>query len=672
MGAIADRRGCNSAAVRKAAMDERVAFEEAVTVRPAMRRFRLRDVLGRDWSVGYLFVLPMVLIMGGLIFWPFASAIVTSTTAFNFNTGETFYVGFRNYQRLLTNSDYSQAISNTVIFTLWSLTLKFIVGMIVALILNSRLPYRGLLSGIMLLPWIVPEIVTALAWKSIYDPLFGGLNPILQGLGLIDRPLGWLSDPHMAMGSIISVNVWKGIPFFVLLLLAGLKAVDREQLEAATIDGATSLQRFRYVTLPAMRYVIVVTLLLSFIMTFNQFGLPFLMTGGGPSGATKLYSILAYERAIGALQYGPGIAIAFSVAPLMALLIWLLARFMRQDDKRDGASGRKPGIGDGIIKAGGSVITLVLDAAFWPMHLANAGFVWIVRRVRLATGRQADEPIIKPQGQAKAGVAARLLLLLPFMVFVIFPFFWIVITSLKSTPQIYERRSIFWPEPATLEQYTSLIGGTGFLTWLMNSALVAAASTLISVSLAALAAYALSRLRFKGAGLLTTLLLVTYLLPGTLLFIPLYQTLTWLGLINTYGALIITYPTFLLPFATWVMLGYFRSIPVELEEAAMIDGANRFYVFLRITLPLAMPALLAVTLFAFTNAWNEFLFAFVFITSESLRTLPIGLQSLVVGDILPWGRLMAASLLTAVPVAVLYIYAQRFLVGGLTVGGVKG
>ena len=134
----------------------------------------------------------------------------------------------------------------------------------------------------------------------------------------------------------------------------------------------------------------------------------------------------------------------------------------------------------------------------------------------------------------------------------------------------------------------------------------------------------------------------------------------------------ITYPTFLLPFATWVLLGYFRSIPVELEEAAMIDGASRLYTFWHITLPLAAPAILAVSLFAFTNAWNEFLFAFVFITSESLRTLPIGLQSMVVGDILPWGKLMAASLLTAIPVAVMYIYAQRFLTEGLTVGGVKG
>jgi multiple sugar transport system permease protein len=266
----------------------------------------------------------------------------------------------------------------------------------------------------------------------------------------------------------------------------------------------------------------------------------------------------------------------------------------------------------------------------------------------------------------------RLLLLIPFMMFILFPFYWVIVTSFKTTSQISQRASIFWPDPATLDQFRSLVTATRFPAWFTNSMIVAAASTAISVSLAALAAYALARLKFRGAGVLTAFLMITYLLPGTLIFIPLYQMLTNLGLINTYGALIATYPTFLLPFATWVMLGFFRSIPAELEEAAMIDGASRLYAFWRIMLPLAAPALLSVTLFAFTNAWNEFLFAFVFITSESLRTLPIGLQSMVVGDILPWGQLMAASLLTAIPIAILYAFAQRFLAEGLTVGGVKG
>ena len=635
------------------------------------RSKRMRRILGRDWKTAYPFVLPMILIMGGLILWPFIEAIFISATSRNLLTNETVSVGFRNYAKLWTNSDYHLAMGNTVVFTFWSLLVKFITGMTIALILNSKLPWRNVLSGIMLLPWIVPEVVTALTWKSIFDPLFGGLNPILTNMGLIDKPVGWLSDPHLAMPSIIIVNIWKGIPFYVLLLLAGLKAVDREQLEAAQIDGASAIQRFRHVTLPAMRYVIIVTMLLSFISTFNQFGLPYLLTQGGPSGATKLYSILAYEKAIGSLQYGPGTAIAFSVAPLMAVIIWLLARVMRQDDKAAKPRG-KGGVGDKLAWFGGRVLSLILDIIFWPMEMVVKLFAMTGRRIQVARGRPANLPMLKRKGQERAGLLMRLAVLMPFMFFVLFPFYWVIITSLKSTPQISQRRDIFWPSPFTLDQYRDLVVGTPFLTWLTNSVFVALASTIVSVAFASLAAYALTRLKFRGAGTLTTVLLITYLLPATLLFIPLYQILTSLGVINSYTALILTYPTFLLPFATWVLMGYFRSIPVELEEAAMIDGASRFYVFWKITLPLAAPAILSVTLFAFTNAWNEFLFAFVFITSESLRTLPIGLQSLVVGDILPWGKLMAASLLTAIPVTVLYIYAQRFLVGGLTVGGVKG
>ena len=639
-------------------------------VRPLLQT-RLEAIFGRDWKVASLFVLPTVAVMVGLIFWPLVNAVLISTTALNFLTGETVNVGFRNYTRLLSNSDYILSLKNTVQFTLWSLGVKFVTGMTIALVLNSRIPARGLISGIMLLPWIVPEIVTALAWRSIYDPLFGGLNPILQGLGLIARPVGWLSDPHLAMSSIITVNIWKGIPFYTLLLLAGLKAIDRELLEAAEADGANVVQRFRHITLPGLRYVIVVVLLLSFISTFNQFGLPFLMTGGGPSGATRLYSILAYEKAIGSLQYGPGSAIALSVAPLMAIMIWLLARFMRHDDSRTRAS-RGPNLGDRALKLCGRALNAFIDLVFLPFELLFRGFEVIGKGFRRRRNGSVDEPLFSHAQRGRVAAGGRMLLLLPFMLFVLFPFYWVIVTSFKTTSQISARTSIFWPEPFTADQYSSLLFRTPFVTWFINSALVAFVSTLISVIFAALAAYALSRLKFRGSGLLTTFLLITYLLPQTLIFIPLYQTLSTLGLVNTYGALMLTYPTFLLPFATWVLIGYFRSIPVELEEAAMIDGASRLYAFWKIVLPLAAPAVLAVALFAFTTAWNEFLFAFVFITSESLRTLPIGLQSLVFGDILPWGQLMAASLVTAVPVAVLYVYAQRFLAEGLTIGAVKG
>jgi multiple sugar transport system permease protein len=232
--------------------------------------------------------------------------------------------------------------------------------------------------------------------------------------------------------------------------------------------------------------------------------------------------------------------------------------------------------------------------------------------------------------------------------------------------------SLFVPNPWTLDQFKKLLSDTSYTLWFRNTVMVATITTILSVMFASLGGYALARLKFRGAGAMTTVLLVTYLLPGSLMFIPMYRILTGLGAINNHWSLILTYPTFLMPFATWVMLGYYRGIPEDLEEAAMIDGASRFTSFWRITLPLAMPALLAVTLFAFTNAWNEFLFAFIFLTSDNLITLPVGLQKLVFADIYPYGQLMAASLIMSIPVVIMYTFAQRFLVEGLTAGSVKG
>lgn len=632
------------------------------------RAFRLDTFLGRDWKIALPFVLPLLILMVGFIMWPFINAVSLSMTTRSLITRTEQYVGLDNYKRLLEDSDFKSAVNNTVEFTVASVAIKFVIGMSIALLLNSKLPFRSVLTGLMLLPWIVPEVVTALTWRSIYDPIFGGLNPILDALGIIDRPVAWLGEPSLAMPSVIAVNVWKGIPFFTILLLAGLKAIETEQYEAAEVDGANVIQRFRYITLPGLRYVIIVTLLLSTISTFNTFGLIYLMTGGGPGGGTRVYSILAYEKAIIGLRFGPGAATAFSMAPFMAALILVLAWVMRHDGNQRGKSST--GLIDRFWRVWGFIYGFVMDIIFTPFELMASAFGILMKY--LTPVDRHGQPRLKLSQREAMGTGTRLLMLLPLLLFVLFPFYWIIITSFKTDPQIQQYTSMYIPDPWTIDQYKSLVLDTPFLTWFRNTTLVATGSTFISVFFAALAAYALARLKFVGAGTITTVLLITYLLPAPLLFIPLYRILTDLGIINTYASLILTYPTFLMPFATWVMMGYFRSIPVELEEAAMLDGTSRIGAFWHVTLPLAAPGLLSVTLFAFTNAWNEFLFAFVFITSDNLKTLPVGLQLLVFGDIYPWGKLMAASLLMAIPVVMVYIFAQRFLVEGLTSGGVKG
>ena len=248
---------------------------------------------------------------------------------------------------------------------------------------------------------------------------------------------------------------------------------------------------------------------------------------------TRVYSILAYEKAVRQLQFGPGVAIAFSVAPLMAVLIYMLARFMRADDNK-GTQVQKKSLGDLIMRPLGRLMGLFLDVVFLPIELVVVGLGRLTKTLTRGLQGGDDTPMLKMGDRERLSLTMRILILIPIMFFVLFPFYWVVITSFKTTPQIFERANIFWPEPWTFEQYRSLLTGhVRFCCGSKTRSIVAVSSTGISVILAALGAYALSRLKFLGAGLITALLLITYLLPATMLFIPLYQTLTDLSLINT-------------------------------------------------------------------------------------------------------------------------------------------
>jgi multiple sugar transport system permease protein len=262
--------------------------------------------------------------------------------------------------------------------------------------------------------------------------------------------------------------------------------------------------------------------------------------------------------------------------------------------------------------------------------------------------------------------------LITLVVMVVFPFYWMITTSFKSEDQMRSLSSMFWPSPFVTENYGQLLRKTEFTSWFSNSVIVAVSSTVLATAVGTIGAYALARLRFLGRGFLASATLITYLVPPSILFIPLYAQIRNLGLSNSLYGLIAAYPSFTVPFVTWLLMGYFESIPEELEEAAMIDGATRFGAFWRIVLPLSAPGVLAAGLYAFTQAWNEFLYALVFITDGKLRTLPVGLASFITGDVYGWGYLMAGAVLTTLPVIAAYVYLQKYMVEGLTAGSVKG
>jgi multiple sugar transport system permease protein len=259
-----------------------------------------------------------------------------------------------------------------------------------------------------------------------------------------------------------------------------------------------------------------------------------------------------------------------------------------------------------------------------------------------------------------------------FLFVLLFPFYWMVITSFKPDAELLTREgNPFWVVAPTLAHFEKLIFHTPYPDWMWNTVVVSVVSTFVSLAASVFAAYAIERLRFRGSKQTGLAIFLAYLVPPSILFIPLATIVFKLGLFDTKWALILTYPTFLIPFCTWLLMGYFRSIPFELEECALIDGATRWQILVKIILPLAVPGLISAGIFAFTLSWNEFIYALTFVSSSEVKTVPVGVVTeLVEGDVYHWGSLMAGALLGSLPVAIMYSFFVEYYVSGMT-GAVK-
>jgi multiple sugar transport system permease protein len=260
-----------------------------------------------------------------------------------------------------------------------------------------------------------------------------------------------------------------------------------------------------------------------------------------------------------------------------------------------------------------------------------------------------------------------------FLIILLFPFYWMTITSFKPNAELYDYKTHnpFWISSPTLDHIRLLLFNTAYPRWLMTTMMVAVGATILSLVSSTLAAYAIQRLRFTGSQYVGLAIYLAYLVPPSILFIPLATMVFQLGLFDTPFALILVYPTFLVPFCTWLLIGYFKSIPYELEECALIDGATRLQILRQITLPLAVPGLISAGIFSFTLSWNEFIYALAFIQSSENKTVPVAiLTELVTGDVYQWGALMAGSLLGSLPVAIFYSFFVDYYVSSLT-GAVK-
>ena len=276
--------------------------------------------------------------------------------------------------------------------------------------------------------------------------------------------------------------------------------------------------------------------------------------------------------------------------------------------------------------------------------------------------------------KGKLGVFKALLfyiLLAGMLAFLLFPFYWTFVTSVKSEGELYGQVVTYWPKAPTFDSYKKLFTEFNFLKPMANSLLVAAMTTVISLTVSLLAAYAFSRYRFKGRKTLMTMFLTNNMFPTVLLLIPLYSIMRKLGILYTPGSLVLSYTTFTIPFSIWLLSGYLDDLPLALEEAAMVDGANRAQAFLQIILPILAPSIVATGAYVFMTAWNEYTFAVMF-TNEANRTIPVALKNLIGQLGVEWGMLTAGGIITIIPVCVMFFCAQKRLIAGLTAGAVKG
>jgi ABC-type sugar transport system permease subunit len=311
-----------------------LSAKTALATRPGAVTLGLRKVMGADWQLGFLFIAPIVILVLALVAYPFSYAIYLSMTR-KYVGMPPVWVGFENYIRLAHDGFFLRAVWNSFVFTAGSVVFKLGLGILMALVLTSQIRFRSFFTGVLLVPWVAPTVVTALNFLWIFDGSLGVLNHLLvKVFGVMPQGVGWLSEAGTAMASVVFVNVWRGFPFFGISFLAGMKAIPGEMYEAASVDGANAVQRFLHVTLPFLRNIMIIVVLLSTIWTFNDFAIVYILTRGGPGGTTMVLPVFTYEMAFGAQRLGDAIAAALYMLPAIAMVIIVLARYMRRGRAR--------------------------------------------------------------------------------------------------------------------------------------------------------------------------------------------------------------------------------------------------------------------------------------------------------------------------------------------------
>lgn len=638
----------------------------------------------------YLCLGVPLLIMAFVFIYPLVYSFALSVTNAHLMRPNVDFVGLRNYLRILNDGRVWHSIRITLTYAAGAMLLQFLVGFALALLIDYIGVVRGILRTLIVIPLMLTPVVVGVIWRTMLNYDFGIINYFVRLLGI--EPIDWVYNPNLALPALIAISVWGGVPFIMLVLSAGLAAMPREPFESAQIDGASSWQTLRYLTIPMLRPVIMVVVIFRSYQLLREFDVVFTLTKGGPARATETLTYHIYARMFEAGQIGISAAIAYVLFFItLAIVVFLFTQLERGDPELAASAGagsilqRSP-----IRKARAGiafVINLPLRIAVGLVDLMADQLGSIISRAAIAMRRGQAASAVGRRERRRLGVLFASAIVGGWIVFALLPVVWIYVSSVKEPPDVFKipPKWIFRP---TLHNYEVVLGmkyGTEselamegvkpplsrFREYIINSVLISGSTTLINITAGMLAAYALVRLRFRGKEFILVGMLFTRMVPPIMLILPIFLIWRQLGLLGTYHGLALAYLSFGLPFSIWMMRGYLLDIPADLEEAAMVDGSSRLGAFFRVTLPLAAPGLAATAVFNFIGAWNEFFFAII-LGNNQIKTVTVEILTYVTDYAILFGRLFAAAGLILLPIIVFTFFVQKYIATGLTGGALKG
>ena len=591
---------------------------------------RLQIFMRRRSTTALLMCMPLILIVAGLIVYPAFYSIYLSML----NKAQTRFIGLANFTFLLSRDTFWMVVQQSAIFALSAVFFKALIGLVTAHLVNN-LPVKGQRKwrGMLLVPWVIPLALSTLGWWWLFDPTNSAFNYTLNSLGF--GRIAWLSSPYWARFSVILVNVWFGAPFFLIMYLAALKSVPEQLYEGGR-------HRWRYC----------------------------------------LAEIQAHHAADDAQHHRHHRAV-------------LADRYLRQlrhraDHDRGRPAQHDACVCDLFVPARHPLRRPAARSGDLAVHVPDPGRrrnLHPARRTKAGEGnRMSAAALATPASRAvRVGSSLRrnrrwalilsYVFLVMFAIFFLMPPYYMVVTALKSDAEMARLATNPWFifDGVTLDQFKILLTQTDFLIFFKNTVIVTVCVVAITMVVSVLAAFSLGRMKFWGSSILATGIFLTYLVPDTLLFIPMFQIVKSIGLLNSYWGMVLVYPTLTVPFCTWIMIGYFQSIPKELDEAALIDGAGHMQMLTKIFIPVALPGIIAAMIFAFTVSWAAFVYPMAFLYSSDQQVLTVGtVTSLIRGDVYKWGMLMAGALLAAAPPLVIYAFLMDYYIAGLTAGATKG